>query len=411
MTLGSIAVPDQGLEDVVDQVLAVRFEAGASYTGEESAEVHCHGGFAVSNLCLELFLSGGARLALPGEFTKRAFLSGRMDLAQAEAVLGVIRASSDAALLAAGRSLQGELSERLRRLFDSLTALRAELEVRMDYPEETDEQDMRELSQRLREIRSDALETWERCRVGMTLKDGLRVAIAGRPNVGKSSLLNALSGEARAIVTDTPGTTRDTVEAAAIHRGLLMRFTDTAGIRESSDEIELMGVARSLEAIRGADISLVVLDSSVPLSDGDRDIIAMTSEEQGKPVLIAVNKTDLPESPHSDYTGEPFKTAKTIKTSAVTGEGITELKDALFEASLGGSPLEGSYAATSRITEALSSSVRCMDEALRALCEEALSDAAGSLLAEAAVYLAAPLGADASEELIDRVFSSFCVGK
>lgn len=411
LTLGSIVMQNECGAESVDQVLAVRFEAGASYTGEESAEIHCHGGFAASARCMELLLSAGARLALPGEFTKRAFLSGRIDLTQAEAVLSVVRASSDAALLAAGRSLQGELSARLRKLLTALTELRAEFEVRMDYPEDTDEPNMSGLSQRLSEVRKTAQETAERCRIGMTLKDGLRVAIVGRPNVGKSSLLNAITGESRAIVTDRPGTTRDTIEAATLHKGLLMRFTDTAGIRESSDEIERLGVARSVEAISGADICLVVLDSTLPLSDEERDIISGISEKQGKLLLIALNKRDLSNKAPLNLSKELSAAVAITETSALTGDGISELKDALFESALGGSPLDGSYAATARITEALLSAVRCMDEALHALEEEELPDAAGSLLAEAAMYLASPLGADASEELIDTVFSSFCVGK
>ena len=415
MTLGNIVSPAPDGENTVDQVLVVRFDEGASYTGEESAEVHCHGGFAASARCMELFISGGARLALPGEFTKRAFLSGRIDLAQAEAVMGVVRASSDAALLASGRSLQGGLSERLRTLLDSLTSLRAELEARMDYPEEVDGLDISALSHSLADISASAADLVQRCRVGMTLKDGLSVAIIGRPNVGKSSLLNALAGEERAIVTDTPGTTRDTVEAAALHRGLLMRFTDTAGIRESGDQAELMGVARSLEAMKGADIALVVLDSSGVLSDEDRDIIGRAAELQGRRVLIALNKQDLcsskAEAEIKDHLDRAKIDIKIVKTSALTGGGVSGLKDVLFDMALGGSPLEGSYAATARMTEALSNAVRCMDEAMYALDEEALPDAAGSLLAEAAIYLASPLGADASEELIDSVFSSFCVGK
>ena len=415
MTLGSIVISAESGGGIVDQVLAVRFEQGASYTGEESAEVHCHGGFAASARCMELFLSGGARLAEPGEFTKRAFLSGRIDLAQAEAVLAVVRASGDATLSAAGRALQGELSLRIHKLMSMLTALRAELEVRIDYPEEVDAFDMHGLLHDIGELCDSARELTERCRVGMTLRDGLGVAIIGRPNVGKSSLLNLLAGEERAIVTDMPGTTRDTIDAVTIHRGLVMRFTDTAGIRESDDEIERIGVERSLAAIGGADICIVVLDSSSQLTDEDREIISRVTADKGKFALLILNKCDLVRESSVAALADSFDSVgsdvRVVETSAVTGEGLSALKDALFDLALGGSPIEGSYAATARMTEALAGAVRCMEEAMDVIRVAALPDVVGSLLGEAAMYLASPLGIDASEELIDTVFSSFCVGK
>lgn len=395
---------------VVDEVLAVRFAERSSYTGEEAVEVHCHGGAAAAQRCLEIFLREGARLAQPGEFTKRAFLSGRIDLAQAEAVLSVVRAGSDAALLSAERALQGQLSTELRELMGSLTDYRAALEVRIDYPEEVEPDDVGGLVRELREVRSRAAELTERCRTGAMLRNGLSVAILGRPNVGKSSLLNALCGEERAIVTDIPGTTRDTVDAVAMHRGLAMRMVDTAGIRESEDPIENMGVERSRNAMAGADIRLLVLDASNPLHDEDRSILRSLDGAAGRNTLLVLNKSDLPILLDLDeVNGDDF--SGTLFISAKHGGGLDELRERIFELAVGDRTLDASYAATERMVEALARAGWCMDEAAAALEEIGGVDVAGSMLAEAAVHMGSLLGLDATEELLDTIFSMFCVGK
>lgn len=409
---------------VVDEVLAVRFEEGRSYTGEESVEIHCHGGIAAVQRCLELLLDAGARLALPGEFTKRAFLSGRIDLAQAEAVLGVIRSKSDAALLSASRSLQGELSSRVRGLMDALTAFRAELEARMDYPEELDGQENSEISDGLEKLSMAASGLAGRCRAGLMLSSGVRAVILGRPNVGKSALLNALTGEQRAIVTAIPGTTRDTVTASAVWRGMALEFVDTAGIREARDEIEGIGITRSLAAMEGADIRLVVIDSAEGMTAGDAEIISKAIEGDAggappkKPTILVLNKSDLltQAGPGTAYAAmRPQMTStvgvKGIRTSALTGDGIEALKDSIFELALGNVPAEEGYAATERMASALSEAASLIGDAKAAVQRADGIDAAGSLLAEASVSIAALLGADATEELLDAIFSKFCVGK
>jgi tRNA modification GTPase len=428
MTLGTIKDRDG---NAVDQVLAVRFEEGRSYTGEESFEIHCHGGIAAAQRCLDLFLAAGARLAEPGEFTKRAFLSGRIDLAQAEAVQSVIRSKSDASLLSAQRSLHGELSSRLRAIHNSLTAFRAGLEARLDYPEEVDEQDNDELFAGISKIAGAARELAERCRVGVMLSSGLRVAIVGRPNVGKSALMNALVGERRAIVTEIPGTTRDTVTASAVWRGLAMEFVDTAGIRETEDKIEIIGISRSLDAMRSCDIRVVALDSSHGITPADFGIISESlgesepmefsglsngSDSFGKiPTLLALNKCDLPGALNLDdltlCEAKRINRIKRIKTSALTGEGISELKDAIFELALGSASVEEGYAATERITSAIREASLRVEEAGEALNRSAGVDVAGSLLAEASEIISSQLGVNATEELLDAIFSTFCVGK
>ena len=411
MALGSIIDRSpSGGSKVIDQVLAVRFENGLSYTGEESVEIHCHGGIAAVQKCLELFMDAGARLALPGEFTKRAFLSGRMDLAQVEAVQSVIRSKSDAALLASGRSLQWELSSRLRTLMDSLTALRASLEVRIDYPEEIEDQETHEIYEGISKIREDALELAERCRIGVMLSNGLRVAIVGRPNVGKSALLNALVGEGRAIVADMPGTTRDTVNAFTIWRGLTLEFVDTAGIRRTADNIESMGVERSLKAMEGADLCVLVIDSSALTGNPAEEDIEIVSAVP-KPAVLALNKSDLQSAPRETEKIFSGGFARSVRTSALLGDGVAELKDAIFELAVGGAAVEEGYAATERMVDAIKKAARYIDDAGVALKNSAGVDVAGSMLAEASDAIAAQLGADAGEELLESIFSTFCVGK
>jgi tRNA modification GTPase len=404
MTLGWVVSDGKA----ADEVLAVRFKERSSYTGEESVEIHCHGGILAARRVLEILLAAGARMALPGEFTKRAFLSGRIDLAQAEAVSGVIRAASDAALLSACRSLGGGLSERARVLMDALTSLRARIEAKLDYPDEVDEHDETEVMNEMSRIRDAAADLLRRCRVGLVLNSGIDAAILGRPNVGKSSLLNSLTGEKRAIVTDVPGTTRDTVDAFIEHGGLRIRFVDTAGIRAAGDAVEREGVERAMAAMRGADIRIMVLDSSAGISDDDRLI---ASSLCGGNSMLAVNKSDLPSRLSIEDAAGLGAFSAVIRTSALTGEGLDKLKDSILELSVGDlAPAEG-YAATSRMVEALRGAVSCVDAAASALRDSAGIDAACALLADAAALVAALLGVDATEDLIDRIFSDFCVGK
>ncbi|MDR1482451.1 MAG: tRNA uridine-5-carboxymethylaminomethyl(34) synthesis GTPase MnmE [Synergistaceae bacterium] len=404
MTLGRIVFDGE----TIDEVLAVRFEERASYTGEESAEIHCHGGMLAARRALEIALAAGARMALPGEFTKRAFLSGRIDLTQAEAVCGIIRAASDAALLSACRSLNGGLSERARGLMDALTSLRAQIEAKLDYPDEVDERDASEISGEMASVRSSAADLLRRCRAGLVLNSGVNVAILGRPNVGKSSLLNSLLGENRAIVTDVPGTTRDTVDASIEHGGLRVRFVDTAGIRKTSDALEAAGIERAIGAMREADIRVLVVDSSAGISNDDRDIALSLGDGRS---MLAINKSDLPSRLSVGDIEELGPFAETVEISALTGAGLDRLKDSILELSLGDSiPAEG-YAATSRMIEALSGVVSCLDDAFSALRESAGIDVTCALLADAAALVAAILGIDATEDLLETIFSDFCVGK
>ncbi|MBP3752114.1 MAG: tRNA uridine-5-carboxymethylaminomethyl(34) synthesis GTPase MnmE, partial [Pyramidobacter sp.] len=259
--------------EVIDHILVLPFRAPHSYSGEDLVELHCHGGSLAAQRCLELLIAGGARMALPGEFTRRAFENGRLDLSQAEAVGALIQARSNEALRAASRTLDGELTRAVTEVYEELTELGAQIEVGLDFPEEDvpyvpDE----ELSGSLEVVRESLAELLERCASGVILREGIRVAIVGRPNAGKSSLLNALVKESRAIVTSIPGTTRDIIEAVMTWRGIPIRLVDTAGITENfHDEVEAIGVQRARDAMREADVRVWVIDGSDDLHQEDVD--------------------------------------------------------------------------------------------------------------------------------------------
>ena len=400
MALGSLRT--RGGE-TFDEALAVRFPRGASYTGEESAEIHCHGGTLAAQKCVEELCALGARLAEPGEFTRRAFVGGRIDLAQAEAVLGIIKARSDEALKASARSLQGGLTAEIKIFMDELTHLAAALEVDLDFPEEGEgfiSQD--ESAARIKKLAARCAALASKCRAGMLLREGARVAIIGRPNVGKSSLLNALLEENRAIVTAIPGTTRDSIEETFIYKGLPVRIIDTAGIREACDEAEAIGVSRSLKAMEEADVVLWVIDGC-----------GVGGEELRPPsgTVVVLNKSDLPQKITEEQLRAEYPDAEIVSISAAKGAGIEALKEIVFRRVSGGGALAGGYAVTARQMECLAEAGKAIDEAAASLEAGAGSDATIACVAEARAALSSLLGLDAAEDLLDKVFGSFCVGK
>lgn len=395
--------------ELLDEVLAVRFIEGKSYTGEESAEIHCHGGRLPAQKCLELLLSSGARLAKPGEFTQRAFLSGRIDLLQAESVLGIIRARSDAALGAAGRVLEGELGKEVRSLMQGITNLAAEVEVHLDFPEDEEGEDNK-LPEKIAYVCEQTQKLLKRCHAGALLQSGATVALLGAPNVGKSSLLNALLEEERAIVTPIAGTTRDCVEGTLIHSGIPLRLVDTAGIRAAKDPIEEIGVERSIEMLQSAEICVWVIDVSTPLSNEDRQHLLLLQE---KPHIIALNKNDLnacvtPQEIRSFFLHSPI-----IEISASQNQGVEELKELIVKQLVNDLSLEEGFSTAShRFIEELQSCLCHLQEGLRiAQTTGSQEDAIAASLSYARQSLANLLGLDAGEELLKRVFSQFCVGK
>ncbi|MGI9860641.1 tRNA uridine-5-carboxymethylaminomethyl(34) synthesis GTPase MnmE [Moorella naiadis] len=407
LRLGLIQDPDTG--ETIDEVLISVMYGPHSYTAEDVVEINCHGGALATARVLQLVLRQGARLAEPGEFTRRAFLNGRLDLAQAEAVLEVIRARSSQGLQAAMAHLQGQLSGKIKELSTGLTGILAAFEASMDFPEEVGPVDQEKL-QELRQILAGVeklLASWEE---GRLLSEGLRIAIVGRPNVGKSSLLNALLNQERAIVSNIPGTTRDTIEETLQLGGFTCRLIDTAGLRETADTLESIGVARSKQAIEAADLVLMVIDLQDGIQAEDRRILATVKNKQ---VIITGNKRDLAgdncEGLAAFAGDNPY-----VAISALTGVGLNELAQRIRELVLGGR-------VSRQADEPLIMKVRHRDALER--CREHLQSASAAwekglpedLIAvdlwAAVNYLGEITGSTAREDLLDRIFSDFCIGK
>ena len=378
--------------------MAVLMRAPRSYTREDVAEIQCHGGGAAAKKALERVLALGASPAGPGEFTKRAFMTGRIDLSQAEAVMRVVSAGGEAALRASVRELEGGVSRFVGGCRKRLNDLLALIEASNDFPDEIDE------PAAARKVASEALEIAERLRAGSDekaariVREGLSVVLAGRPNVGKSSLLNALTGSDRAIVTDRPGTTRDVLTETITIDGARIDLSDTAGQRDTEDSVEKIGVERARAAQRSADVVLVVLDGSQPLTGEDR---ALLSEADGRFIIVR-NKSDL--------TGGGDADDADICVSARTGEGIDELRRMIREraglAELGETVMTGprAIACAKRAAGAL-------ERAAASIEDGAPLDMASIDLWEARNALGEITGEDAGEAVIDAVFEQFCVGK
>jgi tRNA modification GTPase len=399
---GFIHDPEGGQR--VDEVLLTVMRAPRTYTREDVVEINCHGGMVPMRRVLELAMRHGARLAEPGEFTKRAFLNGRIDLSQAEAALDLIRARTEEAERLALEQLRGVLSGRINGLRERLLSACAHLEACIDFPDEEIEpasmgEIKRDIGGALDEVASLA-GTYEE---GRFYREGLKAAIAGRPNVGKSSLLNALLRRDRAIVTEMPGTTRDVLEEQICINGLPLRVMDTAGIRQAHDMAEEEGVRRTLRAIEEADLVVGVLDGSMPLRDGDLELI---DKLRGGHSIIVVNKADLPQAGLELPRGIPA-----FSVSAKTGEGLAGLKEGIFNFCMKtGGRGEGVIVTNLRHKSALDSSGRAMRAALAALEAEPLEIAAMELR-EALDSLGEIVGAVTTEEILQKIFSDFCIGK
>ena len=395
--------------DFFDEVLAVRFEKGASYTAEESVEFHCHGGLLPAQKCIEQLCAAGARLAQPGEFTRRAFVNGRIDLSQAEAVLGIIRSESDEALYASSRTLQGAFAEKLKGLFDRMTELAAFLEVDLDFPEEEAGYIARDkFEKRLDGLIEEGEAILDDCRSGLILREGIRTAIIGRPNVGKSSLLNALLKEERAIVTPVPGTTRDRIEETFIHKGIPIRIIDTAGIRDTEDEVECIGVSQSIRSMTEADLRVWVIDAGDELTDEETELARRAASMKH---IIVLNKSDMPQKTSAEQLKRIFPSSRIVSVSALKSDGIEDLKDIMVNEITGGKKVSGGFGVTSRQIECLSAALSSLRETKKVIAEGLGDDLAITCLSDARSSIAKLLGIDVTENLLDTVFSKFCVGK
>ncbi|MDK2845971.1 MAG: tRNA modification GTPase [Synergistales bacterium] len=395
--------------EVIDEVLAVWFKAPCSYTGEEVAEIHCHGGSLAVRRCLEEVLARGARMAGPGEFTRRAFLNGRIDLAQAESVIGIIRARSAEALKAAARSLSGEFSKQVSEVHEELLEFSSLVEAGLDFPEEDIPLlEKKEATRRLKDISTRLSDLTSRAASGNLLREGIRVALVGRPNVGKSSLLNAFLSEARAIVTSMPGTTRDIIEEVLTHRGVPIRLVDTAGIRRPSDEVEAIGVSRARDALREADVRIWVIDGNEPLTEEDLEIASQLND---KPHIVAVNKADLPLVVKEKQVQSLLPESSVRIISAQTGSGVEELKEDIVALFLGEGTLDEGLNTTARQLEELRLACEAVRHSLEAFTSGLGEDAAAAGLLDARKCLERILGIEADDSLLDTIFRNFCIGK
>ena len=312
-------------EKVIDEVLVAYMKGPNSYTAEDVIEINCHGGFISVKKILELILSKGVRLAEAGEFTKRAFLNGRIDLSQAEAIIDVIKSKTDMAHEVAQSQLEGSLAKKIKDLRMNVTEVLAHLEVSIDFAEEdVEEITYQTLEEKALELRNEIKKLYDTAESGKILRDGLKTVIVGKPNVGKSSLLNSILGENRAIVTDIAGTTRDVIEEFVNIKGIPLKIVDTAGIRETEDVVEKIGVEKSRESFSTADLVIMVLDASRKLSEGDMEILESL---KNKKTIVLLNKMDLEPQIELEKIEEFINSEDIIKISALKHQGIEELQD------------------------------------------------------------------------------------
>lgn len=392
----------------VDEGLAVYFKAPHSYTREDVVEIHCHGGALPLRRTLELALERGARLAEPGEFTLRAFLNGRVDLAQAEATLDLIQARTQTGLQLALDQLGGRLSREVQAARNELIGALAYLTALVDFPE--DDVPEQEVLHPLRTALAQIEQLHRGADQGILYRYGARAVLVGRPNAGKSSLLNALLRVERAIVTPVAGTTRDTLEETANLGGVPVVLIDTAGITETNDPVERIGVERSRRALVGADLVLLVLDQSAPLADEDQVIAALT---HGHPTILVRNKADQPDHLHVEPLVAAHPTIRAqATTSAVTGQGLSELGDVVAHTLLGKNALTNETLVTNpRHRDALSRSQEHMRSAVTALEQGVPVDLVAVDVTAAVQALGEVTGETVGEDLLATIFSRFCIGK
>ena len=406
---GKLVDPEK--EEVIEEVMVSIMRGPKTFTRENVVEINCHGGITSIRRVLELVLNEGARLAEPGEFTKRAFLNGRIDLSQAEAVMDLIRAKTDRAMSVAMGQMEGKLSRLVQALRQSLLEVIAQVEVNIDYPEyDAEEMTNPILKEKLNWVQQEIVQLLVTARQGKILREGLSTVIIGRPNVGKSSLLNSLVHENKAIVTDIPGTTRDVIEEYVNVRGVPLRLVDTAGIRETEDIVERIGVERSRKVLKEADLILLLLNNNETLTDEDRRLFEAI---QGMDAIIVINKTDLPNQISLGEVNQLAGGRPLITTSLVKDEGVTELEKAIahlfFEQGIEGQEL--TYVSNARHISLLTQANRSVEEALSTIESDLPIDMAQIDIRRAWELLGEIIGDTVSDSLIDQLFSQFCLGK
>ena len=402
---------DNRNDEIIDEVLIVSMKEPHTYTRENVVEIYCHGGIIPVRKILELLLYNGARLAEPGEFTKRAFLNGRLDLSQAEAVIDIIKAKTDKSFQVSMDQLEGGLSKKVEVIRDTVLSMLAHVEVTIDFPEDDiEEVTYEELEENANRVISEIKKLLSTADRGKILRDGINTVILGKPNVGKSSLMNALLRENRAIVTDIPGTTRDIIEEHLNIDGILLRIIDTAGIRETEDLVERIGVDRAKETIESADLIIAVFDISTDLTEEDYNIIDLI---KGRKALVLLNKTDLPKKYSEDRLRELLEGVDIISASVINEVGLDVLEDSIKEMFYSGEiELDSSVVVTNlRHKNQLEKALVNMESALNDIRAQVPLDCIEVDLRDCWENLGEILGETIGEDILDKIFAEFCIGK
>lgn len=397
---------------MMDEVMVSIMRKPKTFTREDIVEINCHGGIVVVNQILQLVLRQGARLAEPGEFTKRAFLNGRVDLSQAEAVMDLIRAKTDKAMNLAINQLDGNLSRLIRQLRQEILETLAQVEVNIDYPEYDDVEELttRLLLEKANQVQKQIQALLQTAQQGKILREGLSTAIIGRPNVGKSSLLNHLLREEKAIVTDIAGTTRDVIEEYVNVRGVPLKLVDTAGIRETEDIVEKIGVERSRKALSEADLILLVLNQSESLTTEDKQLLDITSRNKR---IILLNKTDLPSRINQEDLVPYLENEPALPISVLTSEGLDQLEQAIADLFFGGNTgdKDASYLSNTRHIALLEKAEHSLAEVIQGIESGMPVDLVQIDMTRCWDYLGEIVGDSVQDELITQLFSQFCLGK
>lgn len=403
---------DPTKDEVVEEVMVSVMKGPKTFTKEDVVEINCHGGIASVNRLLQLLVTHGARLAEPGEFTKRAFLNGRIDLSQAEAVMDLIRAKTDRAMNVALGQMEGRLSKLIKRLRQEILETLAQVEVNIDYPEYDDVEEMthRMMLDKSKNVKMEIEKLLQTSQQGKILREGLSTVIVGRPNVGKSSLLNTLVQENKAIVTDIPGTTRDVIEEYVNIRGVPLRLVDTAGIRETEDIVERIGVEKSRQVLKEADLILLVLNYADELTNED---INLFKAVEGMDYIVIVNKTDLSQKIDMDMVRKLSNNQRMVTTSLLEDNGVNQLEEAIstlfFEGAIEASDM--TYVSNTRHIALLNQSLQSINEAISGVEMGTPIDIVQIDLTRTWELLGEIIGDSVHESLIDQLFSQFCLGK
>ncbi|WP_062351000.1 tRNA uridine-5-carboxymethylaminomethyl(34) synthesis GTPase MnmE [Bacillus kwashiorkori] len=405
-------IVDPKTAEKMEEVMVSVMRGPKTFTREDVIEINCHGGILSVNRILELVLTNGARLADPGEFTKRAFLNGRIDLSQAEAIMDLIRAKTDRAMNVALGQMEGRLSKLIQKLRQEILEVLAHIEVNIDYPEYDDVEEMtnKMLLEKATYIKSELALLLETAKQGKILREGLKTVIIGRPNVGKSSLLNSFVHENKAIVTDIPGTTRDVIEEYVNIRGIPLKLVDTAGIRETEDLVEKIGVERSRQVIKQADLVLLVLNNNEELTPEDEQLFSLI---ENLDAVIIINKIDLPKRMDEEKVKQLAAGRKIITTSIKESKGIDELEKTIanmfFAGEIGSDDL--TYVTNARHIALINEALQSINDVLFGIESDVPIDILQIDMTKTWELLGEIIGENVHDELINQLFSQFCLGK